>query len=383
MGTVHQGKRPNIVKIEIHLIQSIPTSRTNTDGEGRPKTIVFGGVKRLRISTQSKNAATKDYILRHNLLEGSERAFRSLMLPEKIVEQLEMRNLSHAVAVRLTEQALAAIDLPVMDHVKTKYAFLFAERLTLDLTDVIVANQAAIDAIEFKHDEKTGKSTSSVPATLVGQLRAPFLDFTNPEVALYGRFLASLPDGTVDSAVQVMHSFSVHGTYDEVDFFSLRDDYLSPRTGTAVHIGERGIAAPTWYHYASVNLYELQNRLGDEQAAKRVIRAFIEAFVRSFPKGQTGSTADADLPQYVLLQRVENGDTYNAAAAFELPVVARGRKSMSMCAVETLEKFMVRREQMYELTGRRRVRVSQVEIEGEFAESAPNLRMAITRVLEA
>ncbi len=383
MAAVQQGKRPDIVKLEIHLIQSVPASRSNTDRQNNPKTIVFGGVKRLRTSSQSKKAATREHSHRFELLQGSERAFRSVILPEKIVEQLEKNNIEHDLAVRLTEKALAVIELSVLNGTKTAFAFLFAEQMFLDLAEVILTNQAAIDAIVIKSGEESEKLKNTAPTKLIGELRAPFLNFTNPEVALYGRFLANLPDGTSDGAVQVMHSFSVHGSYDETDFFSLRDDYLSQQKGAATHIGEHGIGSPTWYHYAAVNLYELQVKLGTEDAAKRVARAFVEAFVMGFPQGAKNSTSPANLPQYILLQRVENGDTYNAAAAFELPVIARGRRSMSACAIEALEQFMARQLQMYELTGRRRVRVSHLTLEEDFAESATNLRTAITRVLEA
>ena len=45
--------------IDIHVLQSMPPSNVNRDDAGRPKTAVFGGTTRARVSSQSWKRAVR------------------------------------------------------------------------------------------------------------------------------------------------------------------------------------------------------------------------------------------------------------------------------------------------------------------------------------
>ena len=47
--------------IELHILQSFPVSCLNRDDVGAPKTAVFGGVQRARLSSQSLKRAIRHY----------------------------------------------------------------------------------------------------------------------------------------------------------------------------------------------------------------------------------------------------------------------------------------------------------------------------------
>ena len=47
--------------IELHILQSFPVSCLNRDDVGSPKTAVFGGVNRARLSSQSLKRAIRNY----------------------------------------------------------------------------------------------------------------------------------------------------------------------------------------------------------------------------------------------------------------------------------------------------------------------------------
>ena len=47
--------------IELHILQSFPVSCLNRDDVGSPKTAVFGGVNRARLSSQSLKRAIREY----------------------------------------------------------------------------------------------------------------------------------------------------------------------------------------------------------------------------------------------------------------------------------------------------------------------------------
>lgn len=48
--------------VDIHVLQTLPPSNPNRDDTGAPKTAMFGGVRRMRISSQAiKRAVRKDF----------------------------------------------------------------------------------------------------------------------------------------------------------------------------------------------------------------------------------------------------------------------------------------------------------------------------------
>ena len=45
--------------IDIHALQTVPFSNLNRDDQGAPKTVIFGGAERTRISSQSWKRAIR------------------------------------------------------------------------------------------------------------------------------------------------------------------------------------------------------------------------------------------------------------------------------------------------------------------------------------
>ena len=47
--------------LDMHIIQTLPPSNINRDDKGSPKTALYGGVRRARVSSQSWKAAMRNY----------------------------------------------------------------------------------------------------------------------------------------------------------------------------------------------------------------------------------------------------------------------------------------------------------------------------------
>ena len=47
--------------LDMHIIQTLPPSNINRDDTGSPKTALYGGVRRARVSSQSWKAAMTNY----------------------------------------------------------------------------------------------------------------------------------------------------------------------------------------------------------------------------------------------------------------------------------------------------------------------------------
>lgn len=53
--------------IDLHILQAYPPSLLNRDEMGQPKTVVFGGTTRTRVSSQSLKRAQRLYAAEHGL----------------------------------------------------------------------------------------------------------------------------------------------------------------------------------------------------------------------------------------------------------------------------------------------------------------------------
>ena len=68
--------------IDIHIIQNLPPSCVNRDDSGSPKSAVYGGVRRLRVSSQSWKRAARLYF--NDLLDADDVGVRT----KRVVEVL-------------------------------------------------------------------------------------------------------------------------------------------------------------------------------------------------------------------------------------------------------------------------------------------------------
>ena len=60
--------------VDVHVLQTVPPSNINRDDTGSPKTAVFGGVRRARVSSQAWKRATR--------LVSAPTGQMSMMLPD-------------------------------------------------------------------------------------------------------------------------------------------------------------------------------------------------------------------------------------------------------------------------------------------------------------
>jgi CRISPR system Cascade subunit CasC len=77
----------NRIFLDVHALQTVPPSNLNRDDTGAPKTAVYGGVPRARVSSQAWKRATRTYFDDEHLLDPSELGVRT----KKVVELLARR----------------------------------------------------------------------------------------------------------------------------------------------------------------------------------------------------------------------------------------------------------------------------------------------------
>ena len=284
------------VYVDLHVLETVPPSCVNRDDTGSPKTAVYGGAVRARVSSQCWKHAMRESF--RELLPQEEVGIRTKHIHTLLTEAIRARS-PEAKAEKLAEEALKAAGIGLKDKNKTGALFFISPSQLEALAEVAVS--------EDKLDKKACQEALKA---------APAVD-----VALFGRMVADDPSLNFDAAAQVAHAISTHTVHNEYDYFTAVDDCAPEDNAGAGHLGTVEYQSATLYRYASVHVTELAKHLGER--TPDAVRAFVEAFIRSMPTGKINTFANHVVPNAVYVT-VRCDQPINLVGAFEKPVVAGG-----------------------------------------------------------
>ena len=296
--------------IDVHVLQTLPPSCLNRDDTGSPKTAVYGGVPRARVSSQSWKRATRQYF-NENLLEPDERGVRTRRVVELIEGRLKTRLGTRAEDrdKELNDLAKAALDGLGLKEKKgdlSEYA-LFLSTKQVDAIAELLASRF-----------EAGEKTVAPEAVMELAGKAHSLD-----VALFGRMIADTTSLNVDAACQVAHAISTHRVSPEFDFFTAVDDLNPASEPGAAMMGYVEFNSATFYRFATIGAELLAANLGGSAEVAGGVRAFVEAFVKSLPTGHQNTFAAMTLPDLVVVS-LRNDQPVSLVGAFEEPMSADG-----------------------------------------------------------
>lgn len=285
--------------VDIHVVQTVPPSCVNRDDMGSPKTALFGGVRRSRVSSQSwKHAMRKMF----PEIYGEEfTGKRTVMVHKLVVDAIlkEEPSLSVEKAEKMAASALtdAGIKLSA-DNIAAAMFFM----------SLAQADALAKLAIAGETDKKKYQKALS---------ENPSID-----MALFGRMVASDTSLNIDASVQVAHAISTHAVQTEFDYFTAVDDILSSEEGATAtrHLGTVEYNSSTLYRFATVSLNDLAATLGEDEVVKALC-GFVKAMIVSMPTGHQNSFANRTVPDAVYIT-VRHDQPVNLAGAFEKPISA-------------------------------------------------------------
>lgn len=312
--------------LDINILQTVPPSNINRDDTGSPKSAVYGGVRRARVSSQAWKRETRKTF--SGMLDRAELGMRTKRIVELLSERIVERQpgITAERAQELAEDAFSAAGIKLVDSRRsTKEAplpkesgyLLFLSSRQLDqVADLCAAAHEAGDpkAVLKSGDVKKALDTSH-----------------SVDLALFGRMVAEASDLNVDAACQVAHAISVHAVDNEFDYFTAVDDHKAAddkEDAGAGMIGTVEFNASTLYRYATVDVDALQRNLGDAEAARRAVEAFVRAFVTSMPTGKQNTFANRTLPNAVVLS-IRDSQPVNLVGAFEEAIVSANRLQMA------------------------------------------------------
>lgn len=338
--------------IDIHALQTLPPSLINRDDTGAPKSAIFGGVPRQRVSSQSWKRAIRSYFEKN--VDPESVGDRSKRLPEKIAKLVEehegwdaeraIKQVSDLFKVagistevdnkRIKELEKSEVEdreelIKEARYPRTKYLiFLSPQQIDRAVRAIVAADGEKIKKAEAKEILDTQHSV---------------------DMAMFGRMIADDAAFNVDAAVQVAHALGIHDSAPEFDYFTAVDDLAEDgeETGAGM-IGTVQMMSSTLYRFATVNVAGLKENLDSEENAKQAAVQFVDAFIKSMPTGKINTFANHTLPELVYVT-VRDTRPVSLVTAFEEPVQATDDKNLRIAGAEALAKEEKEFEENYGL----------------------------------
>lgn len=296
-----------MASIDIHIIQSVPPSNINRDDNGSPKTAVYGGTRRARVSSQAWKRAVRDSY--GALLDISELGTRTKRAAELIADRVEKLRpeTTREDALKGAWGALKGLGLKEEKARKSKSD---AEPKPSTTQYLVFFSHPQLDKLAelaVDHDLSTVSAREA---------KAAVQQDHGISLALFGRMVADDPELNVDASVQVAHALSTHGVDPEFDFYTAVDDHNPNEETGAGMMGTIEFNSSTMYRYATISLDGLHKTLGDPDATARAVEAFVKGFVTAMPSGKQNTFANGTLPHAVVVT-ARDGQGVNLVGAFE------------------------------------------------------------------
>lgn len=316
--------------LDIHALQTMPYSNVNRDGLGSPKSCVYGGAQRIRVSSQSwKRAARME-------LEDriGEPTVRTRQIAVRVQNALIDKGWEFDDARRAGRAIVQAYSLaPDAESDITSVLLWLPASVLEDLVALAAEHRELIQSLALpelgdngkpkrvsKEKQEENKAAMKTTLSAMSGPVAEILNRTAPTINLLGRMLADTPDHTVDGATAVAHAFTVHEAAPDFDYFTAVDDF-APNSGAA-HLSTAEFATGTFYRYCTINIDQFAAALGDLNTALEVVHAWTRTFLTVMPSGKQHSTAAYTYPDLVYL--AVRQAPMSLASGFEKPIRTGG-----------------------------------------------------------
>jgi CRISPR system Cascade subunit CasC len=378
--------------INFHVLISHSPSCLNRDDMNMQKTAVFGGVNRVRISSQSLKRAMRfsDYYEAHlgtastrtRQLEKLIPIFTEVLKDEfepaliaKTMELFVRANSSDDDANEADGQQEGAYSetdvnkkLAVapwsIEEIRVLCGIVNSVRLTDEEIEKAKTNSAKQKGKnkktehEFIEDVLTKKRVKAVKDK-IDQVRVAI--GKTADIALSGRMATSGLMTSVDGAMAIAHAITTHAVEpQDVDWFTAVDDLTQDAGETgAGHLDTQQFSSGVFYRYASLNLKQLQVNLGllsdmksaetteSRKAALDIARHVLHMLATVVPSAKQQSFAAHNLADFALVSFSDQ--PISLANAFEAPVTRDRNGGFLKPSVKALADYWLRVHRAYGL----------------------------------
>lgn len=352
----------NRVYMDVHVIQSLPPSCVNRDDTGSPKTALYGGVRRARISSQAWKHAMRGMFREH--FDENELSERTKKIVDKVADHIcSLSDSNREDAMTAAEKIINQAGVSTK-NLEAKALFFMSSRQAENL-----AHMATMEPLPSKKDVQAALNAGK-----------------GIDIALFGRMVADDPALNTDASAQVAHAISTHKVENEYDYYTAMDDRSPEDQAGAGMIGTIEFNSSTLYRYATVAAHDLNDNLGDADAAAKAVKEYLRAVVCSMPTGKQNTFANVT-PPYAVMVALRCDQPVNMVGAFETPVKAgeggyqaKSAKALADYASTIYSSFVSKPRQTYvtsvrdELTG--------LGIKLQFTEMLEKIEQGVGKLLQ-
>lgn len=325
--------------IELHILQSFPVSCLNRDDMGTPKTAMFGGFKRARVSSQCFKRALR--MLFKEYLPEFANGERTKLLASAFLKLIQSRpdvgSIPSDLHITLAE-AWGKVDSAKKGGDGLPKATTLTYLSPAEMTAMI---DAALLCLKDNPKAKSADLTKAALKAVKGALGKDAAD-----IALFGRMVASDSSLTMEGAAMFSHAISTHKSEPELDFYAAVDDLQPKEESGAGMTGMLEFSSACYYRYVAVNVDLLKNHLEgitDDQI-NEILSAFIRAAVMAVPSARKNSMNASTVPSYIL-GLVRNGHPLQLVNAFEAPMRSSG--GYTAPSIEAMQKEYSRLKEVW------------------------------------
>ncbi len=370
--------------IEIHMLKNYPPTNLNRDDTGAPKTSVFGGVSRGRISSQCLKRSWRTAPLFQEAVGTENLGVRTRKLPDLVTKKLLAMDVDPdyvaVIAPKIT--GFGNKDGKETKDGKTAQVVFYADA---DVDAIAQIVKEKMDACSSIKEIKALKAKDLQAAVKSAEVRPITLD-----IALFGRMVTSNAFRDVEASMQVAHAISTNKMAMESDYFTAMDDFLSGENldelGAAM-IGDTDFNSACYYVYASLDTDALLKNLEFTDHAEELVQKAVPALIRTMaltnPSGKQNSFAGNVLPSAMLVECKEQKIPTSMVNAFVEPVCPNQNGDLVYNSIVRLasEADMLSRNYGLEVTRRLWFCVDKYQVtpecQTECCESLPALIQAV------
>ena len=313
--------------IQLHLLTAFGPSNLNRDDTGRPKSVTFGGVPRIRVSSQSLKRAWRTSDVFKDALYGH-LADRTQRLGKDIYDHLLKKGADEERAQEIARAVAGTFGK--IKSAKDKDPTFIEQLAFVSPGERDAAFKMAEEALATNEEVKAPPPDELLKAT----------DST-ADIAMFGRMLADNPKFNREAAVQVAHAITTHRAVAEDDYYTAVDDLKSrdePDDAGAGFVGVQEFGAGLFYLYICVDGdLLLKNLDGNGGVRNSALAALVEAAATVAPKGKQASFASRARALYILAEK-GTAQPRSLAAAFLKPIGGGNQGAASMKALVDFRK---------------------------------------------
>ena len=310
--------------IEIHMLKNYPPTNLNRDDTGMPKTCIFGGVNRGRVSSQCLKRSWRTSELFRQEIGEENLGIRTRNLPTLVCDKLREMGIDDDRLEALLPKLTAFGNKEAKENSKVNHMAQVAFFAPEDVEAVANAVFEMVKGCGTPKEVKALKARDLTQAVSGAKTRPVTLD-----IALFGRMVTSDAFKDVEASMQVAHAISTNKVALESDFFTAMDDLLSGETEDekgAAMMGDIDYNSSCYYLYASLDTDALRENLKEADDPNLLVQKALPALLRvmalSNPSGKQNSFAGHVLPSAMLIECKQRKIPVSLVNAFAEPARA-------------------------------------------------------------